>query len=168
MALSKLTTLGVWRGAGSVAQLFLHCELFGSIWQHVRSWIDISGADPQNIHDHFIQFTHYTGHSRTCRSFLQLVWLLCIWLVWTERNNMLFKNIQTPILQILEKVKHNSFWWLKAHKTTFVFGSQIWWSDLLLCLGIDWPLLCILLIDSLYHSVVSLVHLVLKMSYYFC
>jgi hypothetical protein len=121
----------------SATHPFLHCELFGSLWQHVRSWIGISGADPQNINDHFIQFIHYRGHSRTCRSFLQLVWLLCIWLVWIERNNRLFNNIQTPIFQIIEKVKHNSLWSLKANNTTFVFGSQRWWSDPLFCLGID-------------------------------
>lgn len=119
------------------SHLFLHCTLFCSLWQPVRSWIDISGVDPQNIHDHFTQFIHYRGHSRTCRSFLQLVWLFCIWLVWTGRNNKLFNNIQTPILQILEKVKHNSYWLLKANNTTFLFGSQRWWSDPLLCLGID-------------------------------
>jgi hypothetical protein len=34
-------------------------------------------------------------------------------------------------------VKFHSFWWLKAHNTTFAYGSQRWWSDPLLCLGID-------------------------------
>jgi len=62
----------------SASHLFLHCELFGALWQHVRLWIGVSGVDPQNIHDHFIQFTHYIGHSRKCRSFMQLVWLMCI------------------------------------------------------------------------------------------
>ena len=55
----------------SVSHLFLHCKIFGSLWQHVRCWIGISGADPHNIHDHFIQFIHSIGHSRTGRSFLQ-------------------------------------------------------------------------------------------------
>jgi hypothetical protein len=120
----------------SISHLFLHCELFGSLWQHVRLWIGTPDADPQNIHDHFIQFIHSIGHSRTCISFLQLVWLVCIWLVWTERNNRIFNNIQTPMDQIMEKVKHHSFWWLKANNATFVFGSHRWWSDPLTCLGI--------------------------------
>ena len=117
--------------------MFLHCDVFSSLWQHIRSWISMSGAYPQNISEHFHQFTHSTSHSKARRSFLQLIWLLCVWLIWNERNNRLFKNIETPIIQLLEKAKYHSFWWLKANNTNFVYGSQRWWSDSLLCLGID-------------------------------
>jgi len=41
------------------------------------------------------------------------------------------------MLDLLEKVNFNSLWWLKANNITFVLGSQRWWSDPLLCLGID-------------------------------
>jgi len=126
----------------SASHLFLHCAVFGSLWQHIRSWIGVYGADTQNISDHFHQFIHYTGHSKARRSFIQLLWLLCVWLVWNERNNRLFNNIETPIDQLLEKVKYHSLWWLKANKTTFVYGSQNWWSDPLSCMGINWPYFC--------------------------
>ena len=43
------------------SHLFLHCGVFGSLWQHIRSWIGVSGVDPLNINDHFFQFIHYTG-----------------------------------------------------------------------------------------------------------
>jgi hypothetical protein len=118
----------------TASHLFLRCEVFGSLWQHIRTWIGVSGADPQNIHDHFYKFIHSTGHSRARKSFLQLLWLLCIWLVWTERNNRLFNNVETSVIQLLEK---HSLWWLKANNISFVYGSQRWWSDPLLCLGID-------------------------------
>ncbi|AES68870.1 hypothetical protein MTR_3g017430 [Medicago truncatula] len=48
----------------SASHLFLHCEVFGSLWQHIRSWIGVNGVDPQNITQHFYQFTHYTCHSK--------------------------------------------------------------------------------------------------------
>ena len=112
--------------AETASHLFMHCEVFSSLWQHIRSWIGVSGADPQYIRDHFYRFMHSTGHSKARRSFLQLVWLLCVWLVWTERNNRLFNNIETLVIQLLEKAKFHSFWWLKAHNTTFVYGSQRW------------------------------------------
>jgi len=70
---------------------------------------------------------HYTCHSKARQSFLRLIWLLCVWLLWNERNNRLFNNIETPILQLLDKVKFHSFWWLKANNATFVYGSQRWW-----------------------------------------
>jgi hypothetical protein len=117
--------------------LFLHCHILGTLWQHVRQWIGVSGVEPLSIRDHFVQFTYYLGDSRASRSFLQLLWLLCIWLLWNERNNRLFHNVHTTTFDLLEKVKHNSYWWLKANNATFVYGSQRWWSDPLLCLGID-------------------------------
>jgi hypothetical protein len=119
------------------SRLFIHCDMFGSLWQHTRSWIGVSRVDPHNIHDHFIQFIHCIGHSRTRRDFLQLIWLLCIWTIWNARNNMIFNNVQATSRELIEKVKFNFYWWLKANRATFVYDSQRWWSDPLLCLGID-------------------------------
>jgi hypothetical protein len=117
----------------SASHLFIHCDVFGSLWQHVRSWIGVTGVDPLNINDHFFQFIHYTVFSKARRSFLQLLWLLFVWLIWGERNNRIFNNVETPIVQLLDKVKFHSLWWLKAKNTTFVYGTQRWWSDPLLC-----------------------------------
>ena len=72
-----------------------------------------------------------------CADFLQLVWLLCVWVVWTERNNRIFNNIQTTIEQLLDKVEYHTLWWLKANNVLFVHDTQMWWSDPMLCLGID-------------------------------
>jgi len=110
--------------------------MFGSLCQHIRSWIDVSIVDPYNLRDHFIQFTHYLGGLKARQSFLQLIWLLCIWLVWNDRNNRLFNNIQTHIIELMDKVKYNYYWWLKTNNIAFVYGSQRWWSGSLLCLGI--------------------------------
>jgi len=123
--------------AESATHLFLHCHVFGSLWYHIRSWIGVSGVDSENIREHFHQFIHYTSHSKARRSFLQLLWLLCIRLMWNERNNRLFNNTETSIEQLLDKVKFHSLWWLKANKITFVYDSQNWWSNSLLCLSID-------------------------------
>jgi len=124
--------------------LFIHCPTFGTLWQHIRSWIGMSGVDPLTIDDHFTQFTHSSGHSKSHRSFLQLIRLLCVWLVWNERNNILYNNIQANIDLLVQKVKFHSLWWLKANKPTFVYDTHRWWSDSLLCLGIDRPSLLFL------------------------
>jgi len=119
----------------STTHLFLHCDTFGLLWQSIRSWLGVEGVEPYDIIDHFYQFIHYTGSSKKRTSFLRLIWILSVWVVWNERNNRVFNNIQTTIDQLLEKVKFHSFWWLKAHN--FVYGSHKWWSDPFLCLGID-------------------------------
>ncbi|RHN68759.1 hypothetical protein MtrunA17_Chr3g0117361 [Medicago truncatula] len=57
----------------SAPHLFIHCATFSTLWHHIRSWIGMSGVNPFNIDDHFIQFTHSTGHSKARQSFLQLI-----------------------------------------------------------------------------------------------
>ena len=102
----------------------------------VRSWIGFDGVDHAEIFDHFIQFTNYTGGSKYRRSFLQLIWLLTVWVLWNERNARLFKQKKRSLVQLLDKVKYHSLWWLKAKKAIFAFGEHMWWSSPLSCLGI--------------------------------
>jgi hypothetical protein len=86
-------------GVETAHHLFLSCPVFASLWSLVRSWIGISSADPLVLHDHFLQFTNSAGGSRVCRLFIQLLWLYCIWVVWHERNNRIFKAKESTILQ---------------------------------------------------------------------
>jgi hypothetical protein len=116
--------------------LFIQCDTFGSLWHMVRDWIGCCGVDSNNIHDHFLQFTFLSGGTNARRTFMQLVWLLCAWVVWNERNNRLFSNVITPIPRLLDKVKLLSLGWLKSRKASFIFGTQQWWSYPLVCLGI--------------------------------
>jgi len=85
--------------------LFLSCSTFASLWQHVRDWIGFDGVDSNNISDHLVQFTYMIGVGKVKRSFLQLIWLLCTWVVWKERNNRLFNNIVTIVPRLLDRLK---------------------------------------------------------------
>ena len=124
-------------GLPEIAQhLFLLRNTFGSLWQMVRDWIGCFGVDTQNIYDHLLQFTYMIGDGKARRSVMQLIWLMCAWVVWNERNNRLFNNVVTPIPRLLDKVKMLSLGWLKAKKTTFVFGTQQWRSSPFVCLRI--------------------------------
>jgi hypothetical protein len=116
--------------------LFLTCIDFASLWPLVREWIGFTGVDTNVMSDHFIQFVHLTGVGKARRSFLQLIWLLCAWVLWTERNNRVFNSVITPIPRLLDKVKYLSLGWLKAKKVAFRFGTDRWWSSPFQCLGI--------------------------------
>jgi len=118
--------------------LFIHYLWFLWIsWHTVWSWLGVSGPDPLNVSEHFYQFTHSAGGLRARCSFLQLVWLLCAWIIWNDLNQRLFNNIGSFIDQLLDKVKHYSFWWLKARNVIFVYGFTSWWSNPMVCLRID-------------------------------
>jgi len=93
-------------------------------------------VDTNVMTDHFVQFVHSTGGNKVVQSFLQLIWLLCVWVVWTERNNRVFNNSISHMPRLLDKAKYLSLGWLKARKATFVCGTDKWWSSPLHCLSI--------------------------------
>ncbi|XP_024634718.1 uncharacterized protein [Medicago truncatula] len=124
-------------GMSETAQhLFLSCDAFSSLWPLVRNWLGILGVDTNVLLDHFLQFVNLTGGGKAVRDFLQLIWLLCVWVLWNERNNRLFNNIVTSIPKLLDKVKYMSLAWLKVNKIVFRFGSDMWCLSPLQCLGI--------------------------------
>jgi hypothetical protein len=119
----------------SADHLFISCSSYVPLWQQLRHWIGFVGADTNNVADHLVQFTHMAGVGKAKRSFLQLIWLLCAWVLWNERNNRLFNNVITDVPRLLDKIKSLSLAWLTAKKAMFVFGTQRWWSSPLACLG---------------------------------
>jgi len=104
-----------WCGGFETAHhMFLSCSRFASLWGLVRSWLGISSADPCYLQEHAIQFAYLSGGLRAHHSFLKHVWLCCVWVLWNERTNRIFKKIESPIDQMLDKVKLHSFWWMKT------------------------------------------------------
>ncbi|CAJ2669290.1 unnamed protein product [Trifolium pratense] len=120
----------------SAQHLFLYCSSFGSLWSLVSSWIGSSLVTAQTLSEHFVQFTDSAGGSRARRSFMQLVWLACVWVVWTERNHRLFTGSANSVQHMLDKIKTFSYRWLKATSSSLALNCHRWWSSPLLCLGL--------------------------------
>ncbi|GAU39714.1 hypothetical protein TSUD_275090 [Trifolium subterraneum] len=126
-------------GCGSVESahhVFISCSMFGSLWSLVSSWVGSAPVTAQTLSDHFVQFTSSAGGTRARRSFMQLIWLACMWVVWTERNHRLFRGSATSSLHMLDKIKTFSFRWLTAKSCTFALNYHSWWSSPMLCLGL--------------------------------
>ncbi|GAU37509.1 hypothetical protein TSUD_275610 [Trifolium subterraneum] len=120
----------------STQHLFLSCTTFGSLWSLVSSWIGSSLVDAHTIVDHFVRFTHSAGSPMACRSFMQLIWLVNVWVVWNERNSRLFRGSAESLQHLLDKIKTFSYMWLKATSCTLALNYHSWWSSPLLCLGL--------------------------------
>jgi hypothetical protein len=106
--------------------------------------------DPQHVTDHFYQFIYSSGGYTPRRSFLHMLWLCCIWVLWNEWNQRLLSNNVKAIMQLMEKVKITSLSWLEVKNVCFPFGYHMWWQQPLVCLEIDRPLFttfCFSMID---------------------
>ncbi|GAU24717.1 hypothetical protein TSUD_355460 [Trifolium subterraneum] len=93
----------------TVQHLFHSCSTFGSLWSLVSYWIGSPLVIAQTLPDHFVQFTSSAGGSRARRSFMQLIWLVCVWVVWLERNHILFRGSADTLLHMLDKIKTFSY-----------------------------------------------------------
>ncbi|GAU23941.1 hypothetical protein TSUD_181300 [Trifolium subterraneum] len=93
----------------SAQHLFLSCSTFGPLWHMVSSWIGSPLVDSHTIPDHFAQFTLSGGGSRGCRSFMQLIWLVSVWVVWNERNSRCFSGSTNSLQHMLDKIKNYSY-----------------------------------------------------------
>ncbi|KAK2418448.1 hypothetical protein QL285_040641 [Trifolium repens] len=126
-------------GCGEVEtahHLFISCSTFGSLWTLVHLWVGTPVVEYTSLRDHVVRFTSSAGDSRARRSFMQLIWLVCTWVVWTERNHRLFRGSASTPHQLLDKIKLFSFRWLKATNVTLASNCHCWWSSPLLCLGL--------------------------------
>jgi len=68
-------------GCGEVEtahHLFFSCTIFRDSWHLVHDWIGVCGVDPYDNADHFLQLTYLSGESAARRSFMQLMWFLCV------------------------------------------------------------------------------------------
>jgi len=131
----SLLCVQLWRCWTSASPFsFMQLIWFSLDVSSVMDWF--SSADPQLLSDHFIQFISSTDGLKVRCSFLQLIWLLCIWVVWNERNNKILKNTENFMHQLLDKVKLYSFWWMEAKNANFVLGYHSWWSSPFTCLSI--------------------------------
>jgi len=65
--------------AESSSHLFLHCNILGSVWHSIYSWVGVSMTNPFTVPDHFIQFSSSGGMGNKRRSLLQVIWYATAW-----------------------------------------------------------------------------------------
>ena len=116
--------------------LFIGSDLFGSVWFLVCHWLGFSFVFPGSIMDHYFQFIPSAGLPRFTHFYLKVIWLACVWAIWNERNNQVFKTVVIDPLSIVEKVKLNSFLWLSSNFVPIAFGLHDWWRHPVLCMSV--------------------------------
>jgi len=120
----------------TATHLFIVCDLAHTLWVLVWNWIGLSMVPPCQLRDHFMQVSFMAGMSRGTHSFFKVIWFACVWVIWKERNNRIFKDLVSPPVVLLEKVKLLSFVWLKANHASFNYSFHDWWRYPIPCMGV--------------------------------
>lgn len=70
-----------------------------------------------------MQFGQIAGFPHSSHSFLKLIWFSCVWTIQNERNNRIFNNKEMDMHHMLDKVKLQSFLWLKTKMPSILIGG---------------------------------------------
>ena len=120
----------------SVTHLFLHCTLSVDFWALVWNWLGISFVRAGELRHHFTQFTRMAGMPIYSHLFFRVIWFATIWVLWKERNNRIFQNTGSTSFVLIEKVKLQSFLWLKSKQAAFDYAYHNWWKHPIPCMGV--------------------------------
>jgi len=104
--------------------LFLSCPTFAQFGIICANGLVFQGLILCVCRITFLQFGQSRGNYRRLWASLILIWLACIWVLWKERNNMIFNNKDALMDEIVDKVKLHSFWWLKVKHVIFAFSYR--------------------------------------------
>jgi len=121
----------------TTVHLFLICDIFGSTWSFLWCWLGIDFVPSGVLGEHFDQFARMAGMPRCTHSFFRVIWLACVWVIWKERNNCVFKNAMSDPCNLFDKVNLNSFMWLKSNKPSFSYYYHDWCRHPLLYMGVS-------------------------------
>ncbi|RHN59920.1 putative reverse transcriptase zinc-binding domain-containing protein [Medicago truncatula] len=126
-------------GCGEVetsSHLFLHCNLFGAIWNYIFRWIGVSSVLPGDVISLFNQFNFFGGAANSRKALLQVIWFASVWEIWKERNNRVFNDKNCSIPQLVDKIKSLTFLWLKGKYVTLPSNYHGWWLCPFTILGV--------------------------------
>jgi hypothetical protein len=115
--------------------LFITCSFFGDLWKLVAGWLGISTVFHCQFFNHLHQFGGLRGFSKKTMESMHIIWVSVVWTIWKERNNRIFQRKEDNLLALGERVKLQSFWWLKSKYTNFDFDYQVWRRSPLTCLN---------------------------------
>ena len=136
LLLANLTCVSRCGEPETATHLFFGCNTFSSLWAHILHWLGISAVFPGDIRQHLLQFINMAGLPRVTHSFLKIIWFVSVWAIWKERNNRVFQDTTCDSSTLAEKVKLNSFMWLKSTEASFNYNYYDWWKHLLPCMGV--------------------------------
>lgn len=88
----------------------------------LRSSLGLALVYSNDLQQHHIQFCSMAGFPWCTHSYYTAIWHACVWVIWKDRNKRIFLNEASHSINLLEKIKDDSFLWMKANITSFNYN----------------------------------------------
>ena len=111
----------------SAIHLFLHCSWVSKVWREVMRWLNFNIITPPNLFLHALGWSREVS-SKKLRRGAWVIWHAVVWVIWTSRNNMIFKAKTFEILELVDHIKLLSWQWClsRLNIKTFLFYEWCW------------------------------------------
>lgn len=109
-----------------------HC-LSGSsftleIWRRIANWCGWTDLGVSNVRDRIDWFSNLPG-SELQKEMVMMIIMATIWYSWLARNDLIFNAIPLSVERVIDKIKVNSFLWLKYRAKKMDIAWHIWASN---------------------------------------
>ncbi|CAJ2675195.1 unnamed protein product [Trifolium pratense] len=106
---SKLCAICVGVDESSV-HLFLHCDFASCIWYEIFRWLGLVIVLPANLFQCFDSFIG-AAVGKKCRKMFRMIWHTIVWLIWKNRNDVIFSNSSKEVNEVVDDIKQLSWRW---------------------------------------------------------
>jgi len=113
---------------------FYKCDFYGRIWLLVLKWLGIDSIYHGNIFSHSNKFHGLGGFSKHSRTVFTIIWISMLFVIWKDSNRRIFHNKMDQLEGLEDKVKLQTYWWLKSYYVLFDFDYPFWRLNPLCCL----------------------------------
>jgi len=109
--------------------LFFSCNKIAPLWWESLSWVNISGAFPQDPRHHFLQ--HGNGLDAGIRiNRWKCWWVALTWTIWQQRNKIVFSNEAFNGSKLMDDAVFLLWTWLRFMEKDFAIHFNQWLSNL--------------------------------------
>jgi hypothetical protein len=106
---------------GTVSHLCFDFNVFGKLWWAVTNWLGINTNFSIDVYYHVLQFGTSYLFKKEMHKCLSAIWVTWCWLIWKERNHIIFARKKLSIELVLDKLKILVWCYLKFKKKLLWF-----------------------------------------------
>ncbi|XP_058726751.1 uncharacterized protein LOC131598139 [Vicia villosa] len=110
-----------------IQHLFINCAVLRRLWGSIYDWLGIAypvGSDCISNFLHMLNSLRF----KCSRKRVGCIWMATCWLIWKQRNDIIFNNVVADMDEILHSVKMLSWWWLEIGNNRKVLCNFYEWS----------------------------------------
>jgi len=109
----------------NVDHLIFSCDYFCENLEWYFAMVSLHNGATRTCHKSLTEVRKSNRFSQSIHLVFNSICLSCAWVIWNERNVRVFRQNGSSIQQLLDKIKIQSFWWLKAKRHNLAFTYHL-------------------------------------------